>query len=130
MDNETTIKILVNDIPIGAIQSVALEEQPSNTPGQKIKATRIRFDRKRIEEAFNNGFLHAASQFLPLQIIIEEPTKTIKINNAWLISKPEGYTTEEMKNLDCLTAYTINDWLITDELFLEAESIFISGTIR
>jgi hypothetical protein len=131
----TNIIILVNDTPVGAVQSLSINEQRSimmvdevgtdghvdSVPNKSTNITgscdRIRFDRLRITEAFSRGFLHVASQVYPFDIVILDKQKrdqgsqiSTVIKNVWI--KGLSYT------------YQVSDWVITDKMEWEAESIF------
>ena len=131
----TNIIILVNDVPVGAVQSLAINEKRpikmidevgtdghvDSVPNQSTNITgscqRIRFDRLRITEAFSRGFLHAASQVYPFDIVILDKQKrdqgsqiSTVIKNVWISGL--SYT------------YQVSDWVITDTMEWEAENIF------
>lgn len=111
----TTIKIYIGDKVVGVIQSISIEELNNNTgtsaAPNKITANRIRFDRARISEAFNRGFVHKAAQKIPFQIEIEDKDVITTIQNAW-IDENVGHS------------YVTNDWTIIDCMKLVAEKIF------
>ena len=78
---------------------------------------RVRFDRLRITEAFSRGFVHVASQVYPFDIVILDKQKrdqgsqiSTVIKNVWISGL--DYT------------YQISDWVITDSMTWEAETIF------
>src|ERR1017187_2839561 len=78
---------------------------------------RVRFDRLRITEAFSRGFLHAASQVYPFDIVVMDKQKrnvgnqiSTVIKNVWISGL--DYT------------YQSNDWVITETMTWEAENIF------
>lgn len=131
----TNIIILVNNTPVGAVQSLSISEKRSikmidevgtdghvdSVPNQSTNITgtcqRIRFDRLRITEAFGRGFLHAASQVYPFDIIILDKQKrdqgsqiSTVIKNVWISGL--DYT------------YQVSDWVISDSMTWEAETIF------
>jgi hypothetical protein len=131
----TNIIILVNNTPVGAVQSLAISEKRSikmidevgndghvdSVPNQSTNVTgscqRIRFDRLRITEAFSRGFIHAASQVYPFDIVILDKQKrdqgsqiSTVIKNVWISGL--DYT------------YQVSDWVITDTMTWEAEQIF------
>lgn len=131
----TNIVILVNDTPVGAVQSLQISEKRAikmidevgndghvdSTPNQSTNITgtcqRIRFDRLRITEAFSRGFVHAASQVYPFDIVILDKQKrdqgsqiSTVIKNVWISGL--DYT------------YQVNDWVIMDSMTWEAETIF------
>lgn len=131
----TNIIILVNNTAVGAVQSLAIAEKRSikqideigtdghvdSVPNQSTNITgtcqRVRFDRLRITEAFSRGFLHAASQVYPFDIVILDKQKrdagnqiSTVIKNVWISGL--DYT------------YQVSDWVITDSMTWEAERIF------
>src|SRR5580692_1747947 len=79
--------------PVGAVQSMAISEKRSikmidevgtdghidSVPNQSTNVTgscqRVRFDRLRIAEAFSRGFIHAASQVYPFDIVVMDKQK-------------------------------------------------------
>lgn len=130
----TIIKILVNDKVVGAIQSIDIDETrdinfdkdesgniinsyPSDITNISVKATRIRFDRLRMEEVFSRGFFHVHSQKIPLQIEMDDGNVETKIKNCWLKSDNK-YT------------YTTKDYIIVENAELEAESITSNGIFK
>lgn len=131
----TNMIILVNNTAVGAIQSMAISEKrqirmidevgsdghidsvPVSSTNITGTCQRIRFDRLRITEAFSRGFLHAASQVYPFDIVILDKQKrdqgsqiSTVIKNVWI------------SGLDYV--YAANDWIITDSMQWEAETIF------
>ena len=134
----TMIVIKVNDQAVGAVQNLNITEARDirmidevGTDGHidsaPIKSTdisgdcrRIRFDRMRIAEAFDRGFLHVKAQRVPFDIQVIDmmgavPIMTI-ISNVWIKQISYGYTQ--------------NDWIITDDMQWVAESIstFLAGS--
>lgn len=120
--NTGTIKILIGNRVVGAIQSFEFDDvcpiaitsdrdiKEKNFIGPKISASRVRFDRVKISEAFSRGYLNAKSQMYPLQIVAENEKEVCTVQNAWISS--QDYT------------YTTGDWLITDAIEFEAEKVF------
>lgn len=131
----TNIIILVNDTPVGAVQSLQISEKRAikmidevgtdghvdSVPNQSTNiggsCQRIRFDRLRVAEAFSRGFIHAASQVYPFDIVILDKQKrdqgsqiSTVIKNVWISGI--DYT------------YQVSDWVITDTMTWEAENIF------
>jgi hypothetical protein len=131
----TNIIILVNNTPVGAVQSLNIKEDRAikmidevgtdghvdSVPNQSTNISgscqRVRFDRLRITEAFSRGFLHASSQVYPFDIVILDKQKrdtgsqiSTIIKNVWINSL--DYT------------YSATDWVITDTMGWVAESIF------
>src|ERR1700723_3055337 len=131
----TNIIIMVNQTPVGAIQSMSIQEQRSikmidevgtdghidSVPNQSSNFTgscsRVRFDKLRIAEAFSRGFVHVQSQVYPFNIVILDIQKldsgsqvSTVIENVWI--KSISYD------------YQISDWVIMDKMDWEAETMF------
>lgn len=128
-------------IPVGAVQSMAISEKRNikmvdevgtdghidSVPNQSANFTgtcqRVRFDKLRVAEAFDRGFMHVQSQIYPFDIVIFDKQKyktgsqiTTVIKNVWI--NGIDYT------------YQVTDWVITDSMTWEAETIMstLSGT--
>src|SRR5271166_5362866 len=122
-------------VPIGAVQSMAISEKRSikmidevgtdghidSVPNQSTNITgtcqRVRFQKLRVAEAFDRGFLHVAAQVYPFDIVIFDKQKfataaqvTTIIKNVWISGI--DYT------------YQVSDWVITDSMTWEAEQIY------
>jgi hypothetical protein len=131
----TNIIIMVGNQAVGAIQSMAISEKrgikmidevgtdghidsvPNVSTNISGTCQRVRFDRLRITEAFSRGFLHVASQVYPFDIVVMDKQKrdtgnqiSTVIKNVWI------------NGLDY--TYQANDWVITDSMAWEAETIF------
>lgn len=131
----TNILVMVNGQAVGAIQSLQITEARGirmidevgtdghidSSPNVSTNITgncqRIRFDRLRIAEAFGRGFIHAQSQVYPFDIVILDKQKrdqgsqiSTVIKNVWI--REINYT------------YQVSDWIITDTMNWEAETIF------
>lgn len=131
----TNIIIMVNDRAVGAIQSMDITENrvvtmvdevgtdghidsvPTKSTDVTGTATRIRFDRLRVAEAFSRGFVHAASQVYPFDIVIMDKQKrnqgsqiSTVIKNVWINNI--NYT------------YDVQNWIITDKMGWMAETIY------
>lgn len=132
----TNIVIKVGDYIVGAIQSINVDESrsirmvdevgtdghidsaPNKSADYKGSCERIRFDRMRIAEAFNRGFVHVSSQRIPFDIEIHDTFADRDTNNSvvtvlknvWINSI--GYT------------LTVSDWIITEKMGFEAETAF------
>ena len=129
----TNIIILVNNTAVGAVQQLSIKENrplkmidevgtdghvdsvPVSSTNISGTCQRIRFDRLRITEAFSRGFLHAASQVYPFDIVILDKQKrdqgsqiSTVIKNVWI----GGLS----------YAFDAGNWIITDTM--EAERIF------
>ncbi len=131
----TNIIIMVNNTAVGAIQSMSISEKrgikmidevgtdghidsvPISSTNITGSCQRVRFDRLRITEAFSRGFVHVQSQVYPFDIVILDKQKrdqgsqiSTVIKNVWISGI--DYT------------YQANDWVITDTMTWEAETIF------
>lgn len=131
----TNIVILVNNTPVGAVQSMSINESRSikmidevgsdghidSTPVSSTNISgsckRVRFDRLRITEAFGRGFIHAASQVYPFDIVILDTQKRSQalqistiIKNVWI----KGLSVD----------YSSDNFIITDSMEWEAENIY------
>lgn len=121
--------------PVGAVQSMSIDETRNirmidevgtdghidSVPNQSTNITgscqRIRFQKLRVAEAFDRGFLHVSAQVYPFDIIIFDKQKfavaaqvTTIIKNVWI--KSISYV------------YQATDWIITDTMAWEAEQIY------
>lgn len=131
----TNIIILVNNVAVGAVQSLTVNESRNITPVNEIgtdghvdsvptsstsisgSCNRIRFDRLRIAEAFGRGFIHVRSQVYPFDIVLLDKQKadeqsqiTTVIKNVWI------------KSIN--TTYNADNWIISDSMEWMAETIF------
>lgn len=131
----TNIIIMVNQTPVGAVQSLSINETrnikmidevgtdghidsvPNQSSNFSGSCSRVRFDRLRIAEAFSRGFIHVQSQAYPFDIVILDKQKSdvgaqisTVIKNVWI----KGLSYE----------YTVSDWVIMDKMDWEAETIF------
>jgi hypothetical protein len=131
----TNIIIMVNNTAVGAIQQMTINEKrgikmidevgtdghidsvPNSSSNITGSCQRIRFDRLRITEAFSRGFVHVQSQVYPFDIVILDKQKrdqgsqiSTVIKNVWITGI--DYT------------YNATDWVITDTMSWEAETIF------
>lgn len=130
-----TVRTPTGYVPVGAVQSMMISEKRSikmidevgtdghidSVPNQSTNITgtcqRIRFEKLRVAEAFDRGFLHVAAQVYPFDIVIFDKQKfaanaqvTTVIKNVWISGI--DYT------------YQVSDWVITDSMTWEAETIF------
>lgn len=131
----TNILIMVGNTPVGAVQSLRVDESrpikmvdevgtdghidsvPNGSSSFSGSCSRVRFDRLRVAEAFGRGFTHVQSQAYPFDIVIIDKQKSDAANqvstvikNVWI--KSISYT------------YSADNWLITDEMGWEAETIY------
>jgi len=104
----TEIIIKANDKPIGAIQKISYNENGENLDGY---CNRIRFDN--INEAFMRGFVCAASQRIPFDIVILDiftaDVITTVIKNVWI------------RNIGAI--YTLADLTVAENVSFVAEHI-------
>lgn len=108
----TSIIVLSSDKqPIGAIQSLTIREDGSNP---KLTIDRMRLDRSKLEEMFQKGHLHVASQIYPVHIVVlEDKVETIRATNVWIS--------------EIAASYTSGEWVLSEGI--EAECEKVSGTI-
>lgn len=131
----TNIVILVNSVAVGAVKRLQVREQrqismitevgtdgvidsvPSRSTEISGSCERVRFDRLRIAEAFGRGFIHAASQAYPFDIVILDRQKkdqgsqiSTVIKNVWIENIEYSYSSDE--------------WVISDSMAWKAETIF------
>lgn len=138
----TNILIKVGTIAVGAIQSISVTEQRSITPISELgtdgiidsapqsatkisgNCKRIRFDKKRIAQAFGRDFIHAHSQRKPFDI---------QIIDTWLGSGQGAQVITTIKNVwinNINYTYSSNDYIISEDMGWQAETIYslLSGT--
>jgi len=131
----TNIIILVNNTPVGAIQSLAITERRpirmidevgtdghiDSVPNQSTNVTgtcqRVRFDRLRIAESLGRGFLHNKSQQYPFDIVILDKQKRDQANQISTVIKNVWIS-------EISYTYQVSDWVITESMNWEAEDIF------
>ena len=131
----TNIIISVGPNTIGAVQELNIDETRNimqinevgtdghidSVPNQSTNITgtcnRIRFNKMRISEAFSRSFVHVHSQRFPFDIVIidqwngsDNNALITTIKNVWI--KSIGYR------------YSAADWVITDNMTWEAETIY------
>jgi hypothetical protein len=131
----TNIIIQVGNTPVGAVQGLTVNENrplrqisevgtdgsvdsvPSGSSTFTVNATRIRFDKLRIAQAFSRGFVHVQSQRYPFDILIidnqsQDPSNQIitTLKNCWIQS--------------ISYAYNSGDWIISETMNCQAETIF------
>lgn len=130
----TNIVISVGPNTIGAIQTLSIDESREirmidevgtdghvdSVPVRSTNITgscdRIRFNKMRVAEAFSRSFVHVKAQRFPFDIVIidnwngsDNNALITTIKNVWI--KGISYS------------YAANDWIITDRLTFEAETI-------
>lgn len=132
----TNIIIEVNGNPIGAIQTIQVNETrqirpidevgtdghidsaPSKSTDITVNCSRVRYDNLRVAAAFSRPYIHASSQRIPFDIVIkdifagDDPSSQLitTIKNCWI--GKIGYT------------YSATDFIITESMDLTAEHIF------
>lgn len=138
----TNIIIMVNNQPVGAVQSLSVQERRNiktideigtdghidSVPNQSTTITgtcnRIRFDRLRIAEAFSRSFIHARSQAYPFDIYLFDRQKRDQayeivtvIKNVWINSIETNYQATDFVIADTMgwTAETIYSHLTGDK---------------
>lgn len=133
----TNIVIEVNGVAVGAIQSLSVNESrnivqidevghdghidsvPTKSTDISGSCQRTRFDKMRIAEAFNRGFLHVSAQRLPFDIVIHDEFADVNqddsgtiittIKNVWIAKI--GYD------------YKADNFVIVDNMDWQAETI-------
>lgn len=131
----TNILILVNNVAVGAVQTLQLTEQRTvkmvnevgtdgnidSAPQSSIRitgsCTRIRFDRLRVAEAFGRGFIHVASQVYPFDIVVLDKQKRDQSNQISTVVKNVW-----INNINF--TYSATDWIVSETMSFEAENIF------
>jgi hypothetical protein len=114
----TTTNILIlasNEMALGAIQSLSITERRSEngSVSATLKITRMRMDRLRLNETFQDSKFLVASQIYPVHIVvIEDKVETIRATNVWITSIAVSYATDE--------------WILSEGI--EAECEFVTGT--
>lgn len=132
----SNIIIKVDNYVVGAVQSININETrsirmidevgtdghidsaPSKSTDIKGSCDRVRFDRMRIAEAFARGFVHVGSQRIPFDI---------EIHDIFADSDTANAVVTVIKNVwitGISYQYGVNDWVITEKMDFEAESIF------
>jgi len=132
----TNIIIEVDGNAVGAIQTLGVKETraiatidevgtdghidsvPSKSTNITINCTRTRFDNLRVAAAFSRGFVHAASQRIPFDIVIkdifagDDPSSTLvtTIKNCWIS--------------DISYEFKTDNFVISDQMSLTAEHIY------
>lgn len=131
----TNIVIKVGPNTVGAIQTLSIDEKRplkmidevgtdghvDSAPNQSTNITgscdRIRFDRMRVAEAFSRGFVHVHAQRIGFDIVIIDNWNGDG-NNALIT------TVKNVWISGINYAYNVSDWIITDKMTWEAETIY------
>jgi hypothetical protein len=132
----TNIIITVAGEPVGAIQSISIDESrdiamidevgtdghidsvPKSSTNVSVSCERVRYDNLRILAAFSRPYIHVHSQRIPFDIELidrfagEDPNTSLVtvIKNCWV--KKVSYK------------YDANDFVISENMDLEAETIY------
>jgi hypothetical protein len=135
----TNIIIQVNGTPIGAIQTLSINEQANiamvdevGTDGHidsfRSKSVdisgdcqRIRYDLLTITEAFSRDFLHVAAQRIPFDIVIFDQTAGDGANT--VITTIQNVWIQKISY-----AYKSDNFMIVDDMSWVAETIFSTLT--
>ena len=137
----TNILITVGPTPVGAVQRMTINERRplkmidevgtdghiDSVPVQSTNITgtceRIRFDQMRIAEAMGRSYIHAKSQRYPFNIVIIDGWAGNPLNP----SDNSNNIITTIQNVwiaEISYAYQANDWIITDAMNWEAETIY------
>lgn len=140
----TNIIIQVDGNPIGAIQSLNIDETRSiqmidevgtdghidSVPNKSTSITgsckRVRFDNMRVATAFSRGFVHVAAQRIPFDIIILDIFAADE-DDADGFNGSDNVITTVIKNVwikSIKVGYTANDFVISEDMSWEAEHIY------
>lgn len=132
----TNILIKVGSQAVGAIQTIGVTEQRTvnpitelgtdgvidSAPQSATKITgnckRIRFDKKRIAQAFGRDFVHVQSQRKPFDI---------DIIDTWLGEDGEKSVITTIKNVwitNIQYTYSSDNWIISEDMQWQAETIY------
>lgn len=132
----SNIIIKCDNYVVGAVQSININETrsirmidevgsdghvdsaPNKSTDIKGSCERVRFDRMRIAEAFARGFVHVGAQRLPFNIEIHDIFADADTTNAVVTVIENVWIT------GISYQYGVNDWVITERMDFEAESIF------
>lgn len=138
----TMIIIKVGDNAVGAIQKLSVDESreirmidevgtdghidsaPVKSSDIKGSCERIRFDRMRMSEAFSRGFLHVKSQRVPFDIQIIDTMGGDEQSGIAIVTIIENVWITGISY-----SYDAGNWIITDSMQWQAESIrsYMSG---
>lgn len=132
----SNIIIKCDNYVVGAVQSININETrsirmidevgtdghidsaPNKSTDVKGSCERVRFDRQRIAEAFARGFVHVGAQRIPFNIEIHDQFSDSDTANAVVTVLEQVWIT------GISYQYGVNDWIITERMDFEAESIF------
>ena len=140
----TEIIIQVDGNPIGAIQSISYKEDrnihmidevgtdghidsvPQKSTDISGDCTRVRFDNLRMASAFSRGFIHAASQRIPFDIVILDIFAADE-SDADGFNGSDNVITTVIKNVwirNLGVTYTVSDFVISETMSWVAEHIY------
>lgn len=140
----TQIIIQVDGNPIGAVQSLSIKEDRGiqtidevgtdghidSVPNKSTDITgdckRIRFDNLRIATAFSRGFVHAAAQRIPFDIVILDIFAADE-DDADGFNAADNVITTVIKNVwirSLSVAYSATDFVISEDMSWVAEHIY------
>jgi hypothetical protein len=139
----TSIIIQVDNNPIGAIESLSVNETRTvgfidevgtdghidSAPSKATEITgsckRTRFDGLRIAAAFSRGFVHVSAQRIPFDILILDLSAAEENDQGFMGA--DGVVTTVIKNVWIKKigySYTKGDYHIAEDLDWEAETIY------
>jgi len=139
----TNIIIQVDGNPIGAVQSLSIDESrsikaieevgtdgvidsaPQNATKISGSCERVRFDGMRIATAFSRGFVHVAAQRIPFDIVILDIYAADETDNGF--SGEDKVITTVIKNVWITKIglnYRASDFIITENMGWQAEHIY------
>lgn len=140
----TNIIIQVDGNPIGAIQSLSINETrniqmidevgtdghidsvPNKSTNINGSCKRVRFDNMRVATAFSRGFVHVAAQRIPFDIIILDIFAADE-DDADGFNGSDNVITTVIKNVwikSIKVDYTSQDFVISENMDWEAEHIY------
>lgn len=140
----TQIIIQVDGNPIGAVQSLSIKEDRGIQPIDEVgtdghidsvpnKSTdisgdckRVRFDNLRMATAFSRGFVHAAAQRIPFDIVILDIFAADE-DDADGFNASENVITTVIKNVwirSLSVSYSASDFVISEDMSWVAEHIY------
>jgi hypothetical protein len=140
----TNIIIQVDGNPIGAIQSLNINESrsikmidevgtdghidsvPSKSTDISGSCKRVRFDNMRVATAFSRGFVHVAAQRIPFDIVILDIFAADE-DDADGFNGSDNVITTVIKNVwikSIKVGYTADNFVISEDMDWEAEHIY------
>lgn len=105
----TTITLLNNDnVLFGAVQSISYNKRKDSHIN--VNCVRVRIDKSRVTDLFLKEFVIPTAQKMPFHIEVDDGDDVYRIENCWVTSTSYSYSS--------------NEYIIIDDLCLEAETIF------